>query len=102
MPSETEVNRRQTLRHRASLVLEVQPLSADQGPLGDPLHAVSIDLSQSGLCFCCDRPLLTDLVMVRIQSAGQDHEVQLLARRIRCRRSGPLFEIAIQFLEKVG
>jgi len=100
MTFETEVNRRQTSRHRASLALEVQPLNAERQPSGEPLHAVSLDLSQSGLCFCSDRPLLSDLVVVRIQAAEMKFEVQVLAQRIRCRRTGPLFEIAVQFLEK--
>ncbi|WP_145095103.1 PilZ domain-containing protein [Anatilimnocola aggregata] len=102
MTFQVEANRRQAVRHPASLVLIIQPVAGGHEAAGEPLHAVSLDLSQSGLRFCCDRPLLTDLAIVSIQAAEHELVVRLLAQRIRCRRNGPLFEIAVKFVEKLS
>ena len=95
-------NRRASERHPAPLVVSIQPLTANRKPVGQPLAAISRDLSQSGLCFLSDHPLLSDLAEVEIQAASSEQSVHLLAERIRCRRFGGMFEIAVRFVEKLA
>lgn len=94
-------NRRGSPRLPAQLVVSVQPVSARREPLGAALDAVSIDLSQGGVCFVSDHPLLADLATVELLAAGSDQSIRVLAERIRCRRVGGMFEIAVRFVEKL-
>jgi hypothetical protein len=98
---ENNSNRRSSERHPAQLVIAIQPLSAARRPQGIPLSAVSVDLSRGGSCFLSDHPLLTDFALVEIQAAGSEQTISLLAERVRCRRTGGMFEIAVKFIEKI-
>lgn len=100
MASQDPSNRRRSERLPAHLVVAVQPVNSAHRPQGDRLDAVSIDLSQGGVCFLCDHPLLTDLAIIELQAATSKQSFTLLAERVRCRRNGPMFEIAVKFVEK--
>jgi len=94
-------DRRGSERFPAHLALRLQPVDANRQPVGEPIEAVSVDLSQSGICCVADRALLADYVIVGMQAAASNLEMRLLAQRIRCHRKGPLFEVALQFIEKL-
>ena len=95
-------NRRRSPRLPAHLVVTMQPLTSHRAPLGPLIDGVAVDLSQGGVCIVSDHPLLSDLALVEMQAASSDQTVKLMARRIRCRRKGPMFEIALRFLEKIA
>jgi c-di-GMP-binding flagellar brake protein YcgR len=97
-----ELNRRHALRHNATLAITVQPVDAQRKPTDQPFSAVSLDLSQSGLRICADRPLLSDLVLVEIQAAELDYQVAVLGKRVRCQRRGGFYDIGVEFTEKVA
>jgi len=101
MTAETDLNRRRSQRLTAHLVVTVQPLTSQRAPHGPLLDAVTIDLSQGGVCIVSDHPLLTDLAIIEMQAAASAQTVRLLVRRIRCKRNGPMFEIALRFVEKL-
>ena len=102
MAADHEKNRRRSPRVEAQLVVTVQPVSSQREPLGQRLEAVTLDLSRGGVCFISDHPLLSDLAVVEIAAAGTDRAVRLLAERVRCKRQGAMFEIAVQFVEKLS
>jgi hypothetical protein len=95
-------NRRRSPRLPAHLVVTIQPLTSQRVPLGPLIDGVAVDLSQGGVCIVSDHPLLSDFALVEMQAASTDQTVRLLARRIRCRRKGPMFEIAMRFVEKIA
>lgn len=96
------LNRRNSERHAAPLVISFQPLTAARERDGQLLSAVSLDVSQGGACFISDHPLLTDLAIVDIQAATSEQSITVLAKRIRCRRVSSMFEIAVQFVERLA
>lgn len=87
-------------RYEAHFAVTVQPVTNNLEPTEEPIEAVSVDLSQGGLCFYSKRPLLSDLTIVRIGGA-EGKQVELLSRRVRCRRIGPQFEVAVSFVRKL-
>jgi c-di-GMP-binding flagellar brake protein YcgR len=95
------IDRRRTERFPAHLCLTLQPVNAERRVVGDSFEAVSFDISQGGLGCVSDKPLLADLAIVRILSATSDQEMTVLAQRIRCQRKGPMFEMSLQFVEKM-
>jgi hypothetical protein len=99
---DSAANRRTSERHAAPLVVSIQPLTASRQPEGLPIAAVSRDLSQGGLSFFSDHPLLADLAEIEIQAASSEQTMLLLAERVRCRRIGGMFEIAVRFVEKLA
>lgn len=94
-------DRRNCQRYPAHLVVTLQPVNAKRQPIGELIDAVSIDLSQSGMCCVSDRPLLAEFAIVRVLSGISDDEMVLLAKRIRCQRKSVMFELALQFIEKL-
>lgn len=96
------LNRRNSLRHHASLAIVAQPVDARRNPIDEPILAVTLDLSQSGVSFFADRPLLSELALIEIQAAELNYQLAVLGKRIRCQRRGPYFEIAVQFTEKIA
>ncbi|WP_254510683.1 PilZ domain-containing protein [Anatilimnocola floriformis] len=102
MTTEFDQNRRNSPRNPAHLVVAVQPVNGQREAMGARLDAVSIDLSRGGLCLMSDHPLLSDLAIVDLLAADSDQIIRLLAERIRCRRKGSMFEIAVRFVEKLS
>ncbi len=94
-------NRRGSDRFAAHLVVAVQPVDKCKMPLGPSIDAVALDISQGGVCFVSDHPLLASLAVVELLAAGSEEKITLLAERIRCRRVGAMFEIAVRFVEKL-
>jgi hypothetical protein len=94
-------DRRGSERFPAHLALSLQPVDVHRQPVDEPFEAVSIDLSQSGICCIGDRPLLADFAIIRLQAAVADTEMCLVAQRVRCHRRGAMFEIAMKFIEKL-
>jgi hypothetical protein len=94
-------DRRGSERFPAHLALSLQPVDIHRQPVDEPFEAVSIDLSQSGICCIGDRPLLADFAIIRLQAAVAETDMFLVAQRVRCQRKGALFEIALQFVEKL-
>ena len=82
--------------------MNVQPLTQGRAPFGPRVDAVAVDLSQGGVRYVSDQPLLTSLALIELQSARSEQTVLLVAERIRCRRVGAMFEIALRFVEKLA
>ena len=101
MIDESFYNRRSSPRIPVCLVVTAQPVSGQREPLGDLLNAVTVDISRGGASFVSDHPLLSDLAILEIVAAESDQTIRLLAERIRCRRNGAMFEIAVRFVEKL-
>lgn len=95
-------DRRVCLRFPAHLAVKLQPVDNSRQPLGDAIDAVSVDLSQSGICCISDRPLSAEFAIVRVLTATSENEMVLLAKRIRCQRNSVMFELALQFIEKLS
>ena len=67
-------DRRRSVRFPAHLPLRLQPVDARRQPIGDSIDAVSVDISQGGICCVSDRILLADYVIIDMQAAAKDLE----------------------------
>ncbi len=101
MSTDANSNRRRSARLPAQLAILVQPLTVAREPVGPPIEGVSLDISQGGVRFVSDRPLLSDFAIVSIQPVANAKLLTMLTERIRCRRVGLNFEIAVRFVEKL-
>jgi len=63
---------------------------------GDPLQATGVDLSASGLRFTSTTPLLSDWAVISMDSA--DRKVNIFAKRVRLKRDGADYQVAVQFV----
>jgi hypothetical protein len=96
-----EANRRRHTRHDASIPIAVQAVTSELLPIGASLDAFTMDLSQSGVRFFLNKPMLAKLAIVRFVAAG-NVPVKLLAEIRRCKRVGSMFDVAVQFLRKLS
>jgi len=90
------MERRGSPRYPAPLSITAQPVNQELDAAGEHIQATGINLSASGLLFTSSGPLLSDWAVISMDSA--DGQLNFLAKRIRLRRDGADYEIAVQFI----
>ena len=84
-------NRRINERKRVVLTCEVQPLGEDLSRQGDPIHAISQDVSVSGFSFIVNAPITSEIVRINFPSSNSASPLFLNIRhQTRC---GPFYVV---------
>lgn len=87
----TSDNRRINERKRVLLNCEVQPLGEDLSCQGDPIHAISQDVSVSGFAFIANEPITAKIVRINFPSSNSVSPLFLNIRhQTRC---GPFYVV---------
>lgn len=89
--------RRRRPRRVVATTCRVTPLNAQLTPCGDPFHAVTRDVSTTGIAIVYTRKVDAPNLMFELQQAG-GVKVQVLTKLVRCVRLGPFYDIAGEFV----
>jgi hypothetical protein len=92
-------SRRGNHRVPKRLSLNIQPLTDDFGPDGEPFLAISSDMSKRGMGFISDDPMAHDFVRITLL----DEDVSVIAQVRHSTSIGtlyPLYLIGVEFLDE--
>ncbi len=95
----TDDCRRQFKRHALRTSLNVQPLTSDFQPDGEPFEAISSDISFRGMAFVYPDPLNHEFVRITFNN----YDITAIAQMKHNSSIGvdyPLFLVGVEFLEE--
>jgi hypothetical protein len=95
------VERRAFVRHVLVAPVAVVPIDEDYEPVGEAFMAVTRDVSSGGVSLIHTRAAETKLIVVELP-ATSDETIQVAVRVLRCRPVGLFYEIAGQFVVRLG
>jgi hypothetical protein len=90
--------RRQSLRYPITMPVKATALNDEQRPSGEAFLAVTRDISVGGLCMYHLQPVTARFLQLEITSHSSDEELHVVMEVVRCRQTGPFFEIAGRFV----
>jgi len=93
-----EKNRRQASRRRRVTLLTVQPLDGDLALVGEPIWAMSQDISENGMGFICQHNLMQDFVQITVVEDNVTQFGVVRHSRIFDQPSGKFF-IGVEFMD---
>ncbi len=89
--------RRLSLRYPITMPVKATPLEDKQHATGDSFLAVTRDISIGGLCMYHLQPVTARFLQLKITSQA-DECLDVVLEVVRCRQTGPFFEIAGRFI----
>lgn len=92
--------RRAEPRHRVALNVAVMPIDTALKPAGEHFMAVTRDISSRGLCLFSVQPVDNMFLALKLPDVN-GQTLQAVMEVLRCRPSGPFFEIGGKFVTKV-
>jgi hypothetical protein len=94
------IDRRVYDRHAYEAVVTVLPVDTELHPCQRPVSALAKDLSQSGIRLECIDPVEASHVVVELTRPSQER-MWLLARLVRCRPTGHIHDVAVDFIRRL-
>ena len=89
--------RRLSLRYPVTMPVKGTPLDNAQHAAEEPFLAVTRDISIGGLCMYHLQPVTARFLQLEITSQA-DERLDVVLEVVRCRQTGPFFEIAGRFV----
>jgi hypothetical protein len=91
--------RRVNLRYPVTIPVKATPLDDRQFPNGEPFLGVTRDISVGGLCMYHLEAVASRYLQLELASSGASKEhLQVVLEVVRCRQTGPLYEIGGRFV----
>jgi PilZ domain len=91
--------RRTNLRYPITMPVKATPLNSRQQPCGEPFLAVTRDISVGGLCmYHLEHVAASYLELELANGNGNGERLQVVLEVVRCRQTGPLYEIGGRFV----
>lgn len=92
--------RRLSLRYPITMPVKSTPVNDHYEPCGDVFLAVTRDISLGGLCMYHLAPVTARFLELEITNHN-DEQLHVLMEVVRCRQTGPFFEVAGRFIGQV-
>jgi hypothetical protein len=92
--------RRQSLRYPITMPVKSTPVTDHYELCGDVFLAVTRDISLGGLCMYHLAPVTARYLQLEITNNNDEH-LSVLMEVVRCRQTGPFFEVAGRFIGQV-
>ena len=89
--------RRNSLRYPITMPVKATPLDDRQQPIGESFLAVTRDISIGGLCMYHLEAVSARFLQLELTSQS-DEQLHVVLEVVRCRQTGPFFEIAGRFV----
>lgn len=90
--------RRQSLRYPITIPVKAMPLDDQHHPVGEVFLGVTRDISVGGLCMYHLQPVNAHYLELELSSNNSDEQLHVVLEVVRCRQTGPLYEIAGRFV----
>jgi hypothetical protein len=78
--------------------VKATPLNDKHQPAGEAFLAVTRDISVGGLCMYHLQNVTARFLQLELSGHGSDEQLGVVLEVVRCRQTGPLFEIAGRFV----
>jgi hypothetical protein len=90
--------RRNSLRYPITMPVKATPLDDKQQPMDEAFLAVTRDISIGGLCMYHLSAVTARFLQLELSSHSSDEQLHVLMEVVRCRQTGPFYEIAGRFV----
>jgi hypothetical protein len=90
--------RRSNLRYPITMPVKATPLDNQQNAAEEAFLGVTRDISVGGLCMYHLQPVNVRFLQLELSSHGCDEQLHVVMEVVRCRQTGPFFEIAGRFV----
>ena len=91
------VERRSEVRQAITVPIRVQPLDSEFHPTGEPISAVSRNISGGGIAFVLQNPISAKYVQVEITDA-EDNSLDIVSHVRHCTQHGEFYDIGCRFI----
>ena len=86
-------DRRTECRQRIMIPVLATPFDEEKRPTSDAFHAITRDLSESGIGLLSTRPVREKFLAILAQSMSTEEDMLVLIEITRCRRVGHYYDI---------
>ncbi|HZZ28332.1 MAG TPA: PilZ domain-containing protein [Pirellulales bacterium] len=91
--------RRSNLRYPVTMPVRATPLDDQYHPDGEAFLGVTRDISVGGLCMYHLEPVEASFLRLEMTgNSGKGEHLRVVLKVVRCRQTGPLYEIAGSFI----
>ena len=94
----TGAERRASLRYPVTMPVKATPIDDKHQATGEAFLAVTRDISVGGLCMYHLEAVTARFLQLDLSNHGDTDTLHVVLEVVRCRQTGPLFEIAGRFV----